>query len=288
MTGAEGTIAMALSTPTKLVAQAGCSAVTASPRASEAVATTITATATIRVNQPASPGRNVSPSTTTPSTEPTTGSVTVIVGSDAVSDPARNEDCCQAVPAMATSTHAYSSGVRNNSKMPSSSRSTTPFVSTANRPHSAPDTSASRTALTGPDQMRAPITHSTIAGPSTAITAVHVSSDARLWPAVGLPTVTMTATEAARSAAHVHSHRVTRRCVIRAWIGSANSRDVTSSACTNSTEPKPNAAACSPNPAADTRLPSHHWPSRSSRMNRATWLTGSSVTSWAERWWMTS
>ena len=37
---------------------------------------------------------------------PTTGSVTVIVGSDAVSEPARNDDCCHAVPAMATTAHA--------------------------------------------------------------------------------------------------------------------------------------------------------------------------------------
>ena len=75
----------------------------------------------------------------------------------------------------------------------------------------------------------------------------------------------MTATDAASSAAHVHSHRVTRRCDNRALIGSANSSDVTSSACTSSTEPKPSAAACSANPAAATRLPSHHWRSRSSR-----------------------
>ncbi len=101
--------------------------------------------------------------------------------------------------------------------------------------------------------------------PSTAITAVHVSNDAREWPSVGLPTVTMTATEAASSAAHVHSHRVTRRCVSRALIGRANSSDVTSSACTSSTDPKPSAAACNANPTAATRLPSHHWPSRSSR-----------------------
>ena len=77
--------------------------------------------------------------------------------------------------------------------------------------------------------------------------------------------------------------RVTCRCVNRALIGSANSSDVTSSACTNSTEPRPSAAACSANPTAETMLPSHHWRSRSNRMNRSTWLTGSSVTSCAER-----
>ena len=41
-----------------------------------------------------------------PSTDPTTGSATVIVGSDAVIVPARNDDCCHAVPAMATNAHA--------------------------------------------------------------------------------------------------------------------------------------------------------------------------------------
>ena len=74
----------------------------------------------------------------------------------------------------------------------------------------APDTTASSTALAGPDQTRAPTTHSTSAGPSTAITAVQVSNEARDCPAVGLPTVTMTATVAASSAAHIHSQRVTR------------------------------------------------------------------------------
>jgi len=121
---------------------------------------------------------------------------------------------------MATNTHTYSSGVRSSANRPPSRRSTTPLVSTANTPHSAPDTT------------------------------VHVSNDARECPAVGLPTVTMTATAAASSAAHVHSQRVTRRRVNSALIGSANSSDVTISACTNSTEPRPSAAACSANPTA--------------------------------------
>ncbi len=58
----------------------------------------------------------------------------------------------------------------------------------------------------------------------------------------------MTATDAASSAAHVHSHRVTRRCDNRALIGSANNSEVTSTACTSSTDPNPNAAACNANP----------------------------------------
>jgi hypothetical protein len=115
------------------------------------------------------------------------------------------------------------------------------------------------------------------------MTNVHVSNDARECPAVGLPTVTMTATAAASSAAQVHSQRVTRRCVNRALMGSANSSDVTSRACTNSTDPRPSAAACSANPIAETALPSHHWPSRSKRVNSSTWPTGSSVTSCVER-----
>ena len=59
----------------------------------------------------------------------------------------------------------------------------------------------------------------------------------------------MTITAAASSTAHVHSHRVTRRCAWLALIGSANSSEVTSTACTSSTEPRPSAAACSANPA---------------------------------------
>ena len=78
----------------------------ASPRANAAVANSIATTATTRMNQPRSPGRNVSPSTTTPRTQATIGSLTVIVGSDAVTVPARNDDCCHAVPATATAAHA--------------------------------------------------------------------------------------------------------------------------------------------------------------------------------------
>ena len=99
-------------------------------------------------NQPASPGRSASPSTTTPSTDPTTGSATVIVGSDAVSEPARKDDCWNAVPAMATSAHTYSSGVRSmRPQIRRRAGRTTPLVSTANTPHNAPDTNASSTAL---------------------------------------------------------------------------------------------------------------------------------------------
>ena len=111
---------------------------------------------------------------------------------------------------MATSAQTYSSGVRTNSHSPSSSRSTTPLVNTANSPHRAPDTSANSTELTGPFKMLAPTTLSSSAGPNTTTTAVHVSREAREWPAVGLPTVTITTTDAASSAAYVHSHRVTR------------------------------------------------------------------------------
>src|SRR6185295_13611882 len=175
---------------------------------------------------------------------------------------------------MATSAHTYSSGVRTSATRPSSSRSTTPLVSTANSPHRAPDTTPSSTALAGPFNTLAPSTQTTSAGPSTTTTAVHVSSEAREWPAVGLPTVTITTTAAASSAAHIHSHRVTRRRLARALIGSANSRDVTSSACTSRTDPSPSATACSANPTAATRLPSHHCPSRRSLLNSSIWLTG--------------
>ena len=77
----------------------------------------------------------------------------------------------------------------------------------------------------------------------------------------------ITATEAARSAAHIHWVRVTGRPVLRALTGSAKSNAVTSSACTNNTEPNPSAAACRPKPNADTKLPSHHCRSASNRVN---------------------
>ncbi len=81
-TGADGVTAMAVKHAThgspagQPGAAAGCPDTT-SPRASATVAATITTTATIRTNQPASPGRSVSPSTKTPSIDPTIGSLTV-------------------------------------------------------------------------------------------------------------------------------------------------------------------------------------------------------------------
>ena len=60
--------------------------------------------------------------------------------------------------------------------------------------------------------MRAPTTHSAIAGPMIAATQIHSSRPARECPSVGLPTVTITATDAASSTAHIHCERLTRRC----------------------------------------------------------------------------
>src|SRR5262249_44077609 len=65
----------------------------ASPRASAAVATITTATATAKAMSSGPSAPRVSPSTVTPSSEATTGSVTVIVGNDAVSALALNDDC---------------------------------------------------------------------------------------------------------------------------------------------------------------------------------------------------
>src|SRR5271163_649380 len=218
-----------------------------------------------------------------PSTEPTAGSATVNVGSEAVSVPAWNADCCHTVAAMPTSTHAYSSGVRSSAHIPSPSRSTTPLVSTENTPHSEPETTPNSTARIGPDQMRAPSRHSSSAGPITATTTIQVPSGALECPACGSPTVTNTATPAANSTAQVHSERVTLRWPSLALIGSANSKEVTNSAWTSTTDPRPSAAACSAKPTAATRLPSHHRGLRSSRENNAIAPTRSSVTSWDKR-----
>jgi hypothetical protein len=57
------------------------------------VATTTTATAAINTTNSGPSASRLSPSTVTPSTEATSGSVTVIVGKDAVSELARNDDC---------------------------------------------------------------------------------------------------------------------------------------------------------------------------------------------------
>ena len=140
----------------------------------------MTTTDAINTAQPSSLGRRASPSTTIPRIDPTTGSATVIVGSDADSEPARNDDCCQAVPATATAAQTYNSGVPSTAHKPCPRRSTTPLVSTANTPHSDPETKPSRTAAAGrPANTRAPTTHSTSAGPMIAITPVQTSNAAR-------------------------------------------------------------------------------------------------------------
>ena len=48
------------------------------------------------------------------------------------------------------------------------------LVNTENRPHSEPDISPSSSAPIGPENMRAPITHRTSAGPMAAATAAQV------------------------------------------------------------------------------------------------------------------
>src|ERR1700736_3099464 len=114
------------------------------------------------------------------------------------------------MPASATASHAYSSGARNSAPTPFSLASITPLVSTANSASDEPATTASNTAATVPDQIRAPSTQNTNAGPITMATTTQVSSEARCWSDVGLLTMTMTATEIASAAAQIHSQAVTR------------------------------------------------------------------------------
>src|ERR1700737_4931640 len=114
------------------------------------------------------------------------------------------------MPASAIAIQAYSWGVRSAVPRPCSSTLTTPLVSTANSAIDEPDTTASSTAATEPDQIRAPSTHNTNTGPITAATTAQVCAEAREWPAVGSPTERTTATAAASSTAHIHSQRVTR------------------------------------------------------------------------------
>ena len=154
MTGAEGMIAMALSTPPQLVLEPACRRRRPwPPRRAPARRSRPPSPPRRRssVNQPASPGRNVSPSTTTPSTDADhrlgdrhgrqrrgqrAGPERRLLqrgAGDRRPAPTRTARVCAAAPRQP----------------PSSSRSTTPLVSTANTPHSAPDTTASSTALTG-------------------------------------------------------------------------------------------------------------------------------------------
>ena len=63
--------------------------------------------------------------------------------------------------------------------MPSPSRCTTPLGQHREHSHSAPDTIASRTALSGPPTALAAATHTTSTMPSTPVTTAQVASDAR-------------------------------------------------------------------------------------------------------------
>src|SRR5271165_1585088 len=186
------------------------SIVAASPRASATVDMIITITAANKTNNVSSSTRTLSESTVMAKIHPTNGFAKVIVGNDAVRSPARKDACWNTMPASATASQAYNSGARSSAPTPSSLASTTPFVSTANSASDEPATTASNTAATAPDQIRAPSTQNTNAGPITMATTAQVSSGARCWSDVGLPTMTMTATAAASAAAQNHSRAVTR------------------------------------------------------------------------------
>ena len=71
-------------------------------------------------------------------------------------------------------------------------------------------------------------------------------NEAREYPATGFPTVTTTASAAAKIAAQLQSHRLTGAPVIRAYSGKANSNAVTCSPVTKITEPRLSAPACRP------------------------------------------
>src|SRR5581483_11606621 len=123
------------------------------------------------------------------------------------------------MPANATPSQAYSSGARTIAAKPPCAASTTPLVSTANNASDEPATTASNTAATAPDQIRAPSTHNTNAGPITMRTTAQVAHEARCWSDVGLPTIRMIATAPASAAAQIHSQAVTPVRVMRALIG---------------------------------------------------------------------
>ena len=69
-----------------------------------------------------------------PSATPTSGSPTVMIGSEAPRPPAWNADCDARVPPTAARTSAGVSQAVTSARGPSSSRLTTPFVSAAVRP----------------------------------------------------------------------------------------------------------------------------------------------------------
>jgi hypothetical protein len=230
---------------------------TASTRASLTIATVIASTAEANAIIPARPVFSVSPRTTTPSTAPTTGCDICRVGMDAVKGPARNADWLHTMPPSAAATQAYSSGVVVTAHAPPPIRATTPLVSTAKTPHSDPDTKANKLAATVPPRTRPATTHANSSGPSTTATAIQVAQGALERPACGWPTVTIAVTAAVSSPAQAHSAPVTARCDDLALIGSANSTESMSSACTSSTEPWLNAAACNAMLAPSRTAPHH-------------------------------
>ncbi|CAG6951928.1 hypothetical protein PICSAR164_00305 [Mycobacterium avium subsp. paratuberculosis] len=73
---------------------------------------------------------------------------------------------------------AYSSGVRVTTPTPCPSRAITSLASTANTPHSDPDTKANSTAATAPPRARPATTQPASSGPSTRATTAQVRSGA--------------------------------------------------------------------------------------------------------------
>ncbi len=88
-------------------------------------------------------------------------------------------------------------------------------------------------------------------------TAAQVCSDALERPACGLPTTTTTITAAVSKLAQIHSPLLIVRCDNLALSGSAKSSESVRSACTSSTEPWPNAAACNAMLVASSSAPYH-------------------------------
>ncbi|CAG7257629.1 hypothetical protein PICSAR55_01389 [Mycobacterium avium subsp. paratuberculosis] len=160
---------------------------------------------------------SVSSSTSTPSSPATTGLATVIVGSEAVSAPARNADCWKIIPVSATSSQGTNSGEVSTPTRLCSDISTTPLVSTANSASDEPATTASSTGANGlPAHLRAATTQATSTGTMTRATITQMCSGARCLPDAGSPTMITTARAAARISAHAHS-----RGLIRWWASRA-------------------------------------------------------------------
>src|SRR6478609_9537823 len=195
----------------------------AADRESTTVATTIATTESATASHSTTPSvGTVSCNMVTPTMAATTGSTTVSVGRDAVSEPAWNARWFTTNPDAPSTTSAYGSQCSNAPKPWWSSSTTVDFVSAAVRPNTAPAVNANRTARRVPTDREATTMQAISTGVAIAPHANHARVEAKSRPPSVPARRTKTVRPMARMHAHANSARPSRRPAHHALRGKAN------------------------------------------------------------------